>query len=140
MTYCASPWQHSPVESMLHCLRMCFIPSYWLSDTTPVALYSLTMDELSDAVSISSLEDNVHRRHKKAFDKKIKSRAGSDANDPSLHFTVMTKAFQVWMMCQPLAAHRSQQKKVLSSRLLVLHRKQRRTQMKWLEKWHPLGR
>ena len=46
MTYCASPWQHSPVESMLHCLRMCFIPSYWLSDTTPVALYSLTMDEL----------------------------------------------------------------------------------------------
>ena len=46
MTHCASPWQHSPVESMLHCLRMCFIPSYWLSDTTPVALYSLTMDEL----------------------------------------------------------------------------------------------
>ena len=31
---------------MLHCLRMCFIPSYWLSDTSPVALYSLTMDEL----------------------------------------------------------------------------------------------
>ena len=25
---------------------MCFIPSYWLSDTSPVALYSLTMDEL----------------------------------------------------------------------------------------------
>ena len=46
MTYCASPWQHSPVESMLHCLRMCFILSYWLSDTSPVALYSLTMDEL----------------------------------------------------------------------------------------------
>ena len=117
---------------------MCFIPSYWLRDTTPVALCSLTMDELSDAVSISSPEDNV-QQHKKAVDKKIKSRAGSDASDPSLHFTVMTKAFQVWIMCQPLAAHRSQQKKVLSSRLLVLHRKQRRTQMKWLEKWHPLG-
>ena len=69
MTYCASPWQHSPVESMLHCLRMCFIPSYWLSDTTPVALCSLTMDELSDAVSISSPEDNV-QQHKKAVDKK----------------------------------------------------------------------
>ena len=117
---------------------MCFIPSYWLSDTTPVALCSLTMDELSDAVSISSPEDNV-QQHKKAIDKNIRARAGSDANDPSLHFTVMTKAFQVWIMCQPLAAHRSQRMQVLSSRLLVLHRKQRRPQMKWLEKWHPLG-
>ena len=132
MTYCASPWQHSPVESMLHCLRMCFIPSYWLSDTTPVALDSLTMDELSDAASISSLEDNVHRRHKKAFDKqiKVKSRKRCKRPKPPLHSDDENIP----------AAHRSQQKKVLSSRLLVLHRKQRSTQMKWLEKWHPLGR
>ena len=45
---------------------------------------------------------------RKHVTKNLKSRAGSDANDPSLHFTVMTKAFQVWIMCQPLAAHRSQ--------------------------------
>ena len=47
---------------------------------------------------------------RKHVTKNLQSRAGSDANDPSLHFTVMTKAFQVWIMCQPLAAHRSQRR------------------------------
>ena len=128
MTYCASPWQHSPVESMLHCLHMCFIPSYWLSDTTPVAnpccsipcycylspWMSSVMLQASAALKI--MYTDCIRKH---VTKNLKSRAGSDANDPSLHFTVMTKAFQVWIMCQPLAAHRSQRMKVLSSRLLA---------------------
>ena len=45
------------------------------------------MDELSDAASISSLEDNVHRLHKKACDKKtkVKSRKRCKRPKPPLH-------------------------------------------------------